>query len=101
ATQGAPSSQVAEPGQLETTPEEEHLVDFVSFVLDDVQGTWAKIFSARGRQYEDAHLVVFRNAQDSACGFAQSATGPFYCPLDHKAYIDLGFYSELQERFGA
>jgi uncharacterized protein len=100
-TQGAPSSQVAEPGQLETTPEEERLVDFVSFVLDDAQGTWAKIFSSMGRQYEDAHLVLFRDAVESACGFAQSATGPFYCPLDRKVYIDLGFYRELRERFGA
>jgi len=100
-TQGAPSSQVAEPGQLETTPEEEKLVDFVSFVLDDAQATWAKVFSSMGRQYEDAHLVLFRDAVESACGVAQSATGPFYCPLDRKVYIDLGFYRELQERFGA
>jgi hypothetical protein len=82
----------------ETTPEEERLVSFVSFVLDDAQGVWQQQL---GASYRPATLVLFRDAVQSACGFAESATGPFYCPADEKVYIDLGFYQELQQRFGA
>ena len=81
-----------------TTPEEERLVKFVSFVLDDAQDTWTQIL---GNRYDRAKLVVFRDAVSSACGFAQAATGPFYCPGDRQIYIDLGFYDELQQRFRA
>ena len=88
-------------GPVATTPEEEHLVDFVSFVFDTTQSTWSKILAQRGMRYQDAKLVLFRDAVQSACGFAQAATGPFYCPGDHKVYIDLGFYDELRRRFGA
>ena len=83
------------------TPEEHQRVLFVSFVLDDVQSTWTKIFANSGEQYRDAKLVLFRNAVQSGCGVAQSAMGPFYCPVDQKVYIDLGFYDELTRRFGA
>jgi len=83
------------------TPQEHQRVLFVSFVLDDVQSTWAKIFANNGEQYHDAKLVLFRNAVQSGCGVAQSAMGPFYCPVDQKVYIDLGFYDELINRFGA
>ncbi|HEX6879253.1 MAG TPA: neutral zinc metallopeptidase [Terriglobales bacterium] len=82
-------------------PAEEPKVRFVSFVLDDVQQTWEQIFEQRGRQYPHARLVLFRDAIRSGCGVAQSETGPFYCPADQKAYIDLGFYDELKNRFGA
>jgi uncharacterized protein len=82
----------------ETTPEEERLVSFVSFVLDDAQTVWRQ---QMGSSYRPAKLVLFRDAVQSACGFAESATGPFYCPGDEKVYIDLGFYEELQQRFGA
>ena len=88
-------------GPVASTPEEEKKVEFVSFVLDDAQATWARLFQARGRTYEHAKLVLFRDAIQSACGFAEAATGPFYCPGDAKVYIDLGFYDELQQRFGA
>jgi uncharacterized protein len=98
-TQPARSS-ATEPRQ-ERSPEEQRLVEFVSFVLDDVQGTWARQFQAMGRTYARAKLVLFTDSIDSACGYAQSAMGPFYCPEDHKVYIDLGFYRELQQRFGA
>lgn len=84
-----------------TTPEEEELVGFVSEVLDHAQLTWAELLPRIGAQYRDAKLVLFRNAIDSACGFAQSATGPFYCPGDQRVYIDLSFYDELRTRFGA
>jgi predicted metalloprotease len=80
---------------------EEPLVQFVSFVLDDAQNTWSRILPAQGVQYRHAKLVLFRDSYDSACGMAQSATGPFYCPGDEKVYIDLGFYDELKQRFGA
>jgi predicted metalloprotease len=89
------------PGQFETTPEEERLADFVSFVLDDSQTYWTQTLPSLGQSYRDARLVLFRDADESACGFAQAATGPFYCPADEKVYIDLGFYSDLKRRFGA
>jgi predicted metalloprotease len=81
--------------------QEEPLVQFVSFVLDDTQKTWAQILSSEGVPYRHAKLVLFRDSIDSACGMAQSASGPFYCPEDEKVYIDLGFYDELKRRFGA
>jgi predicted metalloprotease len=80
---------------------EEPEVQFVSFVLDDVQNTWAKTLRQYNVQYQPAKLVLFRNSTQSGCGGAQSAMGPFYCPLDQKVYIDLGFYDELKQRFGA
>ena len=80
---------------------EEPEVHFVSFVLDDTQRTWTQMFQQQGRSYRHAKLVLFRDAIQSACGFAQAATGPFYCPGDQKVYIDLGFYDELQQKFGA
>ena len=88
-------------GPVASTPEEEKKVEFVSFVLDDAQATWARLFQARGQTYEHAKLVLFRDEIQSACGFAEAASGPFYCPGDSKVYIDLGFYDELQQRFGA
>jgi predicted metalloprotease len=80
---------------------EKPTVEFVTFVLNDAQSTWSKILPEQGVQYRHAKLVLFRNAIDSACGLARSATGPFYCPEDEKVYIDLGFYDELKQRFGA
>jgi hypothetical protein len=96
-----PAAESGEAPPAETTPEEERLVSFVSFVLDDAQKTWGELSSETGTPYRDAKLVLFRDAVQSACGFAESATGPFYCPADEKVYIDLGFYEELQQRFGA
>jgi uncharacterized protein len=80
---------------------EEPEVRFVSFVLNDAQRTWERVFDQQGRQYRHAKLVLFRDAVQSGCGVAQSATGPFYCPADEKVYIDLSFYDELKRRFGA
>jgi len=80
---------------------EEPLVQVVSFVLDDTQKTWTQILSSQRVPYQHAKLVLFRDSIDSACGMAQSATGPFYCPEDEKVYIDLGFFDELRQRFGA
>lgn len=88
-------------GPASESPEEKKRVEFVSFVLDDAQKTWGQIFAQSGQQYPRAKLVLFRDAVQSACGFAQAASGPFYCPGDEKVYIDLSFYDELSQRFGA
>jgi len=82
---------------------EEPEVQRISFVLDDVQNTWAKVFAqyGRGARYRPANLVLFRNSTDSGCGPAQSVMGPFYCPVDEKVYLDLGFFDELKQRHGA
>src|ERR1700690_3549942 len=81
--------------------QEKPLVDFVTFVLNDTQNTWSQVLPAQGVPYRHAKLVLYRDYYPSACGAAQSATGPFYCPEDEKVYIDLGFYNELKQRFGA
>ena len=81
--------------------DERRSVQFVSFVLDDLQANWARIFAQSGKPYQKAKLVLFRDVIESPCGMAESATGPFYCPGDAKVYIDLGFYDELKHRFGA
>jgi predicted metalloprotease len=80
---------------------EQPLVQFVSFVLDDTQKTWTQILSQQGVPYHHAKLVLFRDRINSACGLAQEASGPFYCPGDEKVYIDLAFFDELKQRFGA
>lgn len=85
-------------GDFTSTPEEEELVDFMSFVLDDLQVTWRRQL---GDEYQDARMVLFRDAVRSACGMAGSATGPFYCPGDGQVYLDLSFFDELRRRFGA
>jgi hypothetical protein len=82
-------------------PAQDKLKDFVSVVLADTEDTWGEIFSRGGAQYEKPKLVLFTGAVRSACGLAQSAVGPFYCPGDHKVYIDLDFYNLLEKRFGA
>ena len=80
---------------------EEPMVQFVSFVLDDAQNTWASAFQRAGGDYRPAKMVLFRDGTASGCGAAQTAMGPFYCPLDEKVYLDLGFFDELNRRFGA
>ncbi len=74
---------------------------FVKVVLADTEDVWNKLFSEKGSNYSEPTLVLFRDGVASACGNASSASGPFYCPLDNKLYIDLSFYQELQERFNA
>ncbi len=81
--------------------EENRLAEFVSVVLADTEDTWSDLFRQAGGQYREPTLVLFTEAVDSACGFAESAVGPFYCPRDEKVYIDLEFYRELRDRFRA
>jgi predicted metalloprotease len=98
---GGGADQPSPEATAEANAAEEPLVQFVSFVLDDAQATWTRILPTIGKEYQPAKLVLFRDAINSGCGFAQAATGPFYCPLDQRVYIDLGFYQELKQRFGA
>ena len=84
-----------------TSPTEEQRIQFVSFVLDDVQQTWAQLLPKVGDQYQDARLAVFRDGVSTGCGDAPASVGPFYCPVDQKVYLDLSFFDELDQRFGA
>jgi uncharacterized protein len=101
----ANQAQQAAPGSDETAPvadaAEEPMVRFLSAVLDDAQAFWATEFSRSQNSYRDAKLVLFRDLTQTACGYGQAASGPFYCPGDEKVYVDLGFYDELKSRFGA
>jgi predicted metalloprotease len=75
--------------------------DLVAAVLADTEDTWKEVFTASGRQYREPVMVLFRDATPTRCGTGQAAMGPFYCPLDEKIYIDLGFYDALHNRFRA
>ncbi|MDH4316581.1 MAG: zinc metallopeptidase [Gammaproteobacteria bacterium] len=77
------------------------LADRVSRVIADTEQVWQAVFAEKGQRYEEPRLVLFRGATRSACGLGEAAMGPFYCPADQNAYIDLGFYQELEQRFGA
>jgi predicted metalloprotease len=103
---GDNQTQVAGPAAgtkpVSETPAEHQEAEFVTFVLNDTQATWQTILSQQGNaSYRHAKLVLFRDSTDSGCGYAQGASGPFYCPEDEKVYIDLAFYDELKQRFGA
>ena len=102
---GESGTQVSAPTEsrpVQETPEEHQEVEFVKFVLNDAQKTWESIVAQQeNASYRHATLVLFRDATQSSCGYAQAASGPFYCPEDEKVYIDLAFYDELKQRFGA
>ncbi len=97
---GSPSATTAS-RPVPRGPEDDRQVQFVSFVLDDVQKTWSQAFAQANRDYPHAKLVLFTDETRSGCGFAESTSGPFYCPEDQKVYIDLAFFQELKTRFGA
>ena len=80
---------------------ENELADFVSVVLADTEDTWHALFNKIGKAYREPNLVLFSGAVESACGYAQAAMGPFYCPADQKVYIDLSFYRDLKNRYQA
>lgn len=89
-------------GQLAGAPDPDaKLVDFIGFVVDDVQGWWQKDFAQSGRTYQITKLVLFDGQAQSGCGLASVETGPFYCPVDREVYLDLGFFRELRDRFRA
>ena len=99
------SVQVSQPGQsgapVEQTEEDRQLAEFVSVVLADTEDVWKEQFRAAGQTYAEPNLVLFSGAVQSACGFAEAAMGPFYCPGDGKVYIDLSFYRELKRNMNA
>ena len=99
--QGNPGVDTTPPPQTQQAGSNDEMRDFVSRVLGSTERTWSEIFERSGRQYQQPKLVLFSGAVQSACGFARAASGPFYCPEDHKVYIDLDFYRELRERFRA
>ena len=84
-----------------TSPRSDDLRDFVAVVLADTEDTWAELFRRMNREYRDPKLVLFTGSVQSACGMAGAAVGPFYCPGDHKLYLDLDFFRALQTRLGA
>jgi predicted metalloprotease len=88
-------------GPRRPPPPEDRQGDFVRAVLGDIEDTWGRIFTEGGGTYEPPRLVLFSGAVQSACGQASSAVGPFYCPPDRQVYLDLQFFQELSERFGA
>jgi uncharacterized protein len=96
---GGGSTQTAAP--TEQAPGEQQRVEFISDVLDDSQNTWSQVLQQEGIQYPRSKLVLFRDVTPTGCGTGQAASGPFYCPADQKVYIDLGFFDELDRRFGA
>lgn len=100
--QGPAVVQQQQGGEHEITPEENKLASFVKVVFADTEDVWHKVFQEQlNEQYREPTLVLFSQSTQSGCGYASSATGPFYCPADQKVYIDLSFYNELQNRFGA
>lgn len=96
-----PSGPQAEQVPYEETAEEAQLREFISVVLADTEETWGALFAQAGGSYQEPTLVLFSGAVESACGFAQAAVGPFYCPADRRVYIDLSFYQDLQSQLGA
>lgn len=94
--------QNSESGQtVELSERDKEMGNFVRTVVADTEDVWGKIFAEQGMTYEEPKLVLFRDGVQTACGGASSASGPFYCPLDKKVYMDLSFFDELQSRFGA
>ena len=99
AVNGGPQTSVNEPGQ-QGAPSDQ-LGQFASAVLGSTEDVWGKVFSQNGGRYQPPTMVLFSGSVDSACGFANAAVGPFYCPMDNKLYLDLAFFDELERRFGA
>jgi predicted metalloprotease len=84
-----------------TIPANDEQAQFIAFVIDDVQDAWEQIFTDSGRAYERTRVVLFDGSTGTGCGTGTAAIGPFYCPADSQVYIDLSFFSELSDRFGA
>ncbi len=88
-------------GPVEVTPEEQERFDFVRVVLADTEDVWNGIFAAYGEDYPEPQLEIYRGQVPTGCGMGAAQMGPFYCPNDHKLYVDLGFYDELEQSFDA
>ena len=94
---GSPTEEVEPTGAPANDPQ----AQFISVVLKNTEDVWTKVFDEHGARYEQPVLVLFSDATQSACGLGESAMGPFYCPGDRKVYLDLSFFQELADRFGA
>jgi len=92
------SSSSARTSSYQPTVEQQQLAQFVGVVLADTEDTWNMLFQQQGLRYQEPKLVLFTDTVRSACGHAEAAMGPFYCPGDNKVYIDLGFYRQLKSR---
>ncbi|KKB85964.1 hypothetical protein VW29_05005 [Devosia limi DSM 17137] len=97
---GAPSTSSASSTQLPAEGQDE-LTDFVGVVIKETETMWGEVFAASGQDYPEPTVVLFSGQVNTACGAADSSTGPFYCPGDQKVYIDLSFYDQLRRQFGA
>ena len=95
------TSSKSEPEPPKGPDADAELVEFVRFVMKDIQDTFEGVFQAEGKTYQRAKLVLFSDAIDTACGRSSAAIGPFYCPGDSNAYIDLSFYRDLRTKLGA
>ncbi len=84
-----------------SSPEEEKTINFLSFLIDDMESTWTQKLGSSPSPYQAPVLVVFRDGVNSACGYSSSATGPFYCPGDRKLYLDTAFFEDLAHSLGA
>ncbi len=89
------------PQTRQAPPTNDEQADFVRAILGDTEDTWGQIFQQGGRQYKNPTLILFRGQVQSACGFASSASGPFYCPADQRVYLDMEFFREMSQRFKA
>lgn len=98
---GEPSRSTVPGGEVPGAPSNDPQIEFVERVLGSTEDAWTEVFARGGSTYQPARLVVFEEAVRSACGTASSAVGPFYCPADAQVYVDLGFFRELSQRFGA
>lgn len=98
---GNAGSNTSSTEQRDLTPDELKIREFVQMITAENEETWTKIFAENGMKYSPAKVVLFESTTQSGCGTAQSAMGPFYCPADHKVYMDMSFFKELQSRFGA
>ena len=98
---GIPTDVAQSPSQTTLAANQDELARFVSVVLATTEDVWGDLFQQRGQTYRQPHLSLFEGSVDSACGFANSAVGPFYCPADENVYIDLGFYDEMKTQFQA
>ena len=98
---GTTTSQSSQPHPPTGADPDKELVGFVKFVMKDIQDTFDGMFKAEGKPYRHAKLILFSQAVNTGCGRSSAAIGPFYCPADEHAYIDLSFYRELRQRFGA
>ena len=99
--QGGGGGDAGPAAEVQSTPEEERAVAFVKTVLADTEDIWTEEFARMGKKYEEPKLIIFRGNVQSGCGFAGAQMGPFYCPADRTVYIDLSFFRELHEKFGA